>query len=120
MKMKLLALTFAGLAALPAAAQDTTAGERLYNQRCATCHGTAERAAAGGPSLVGVLGRTAGTVEDYNYSSALRDSGLTWDETNLDSFLTNPAALVRGTRMAMRVTRPADRTALIGYLETLR
>lgn len=115
-KLLYMAMGLAAFAASPTVAQDSLPGERLYNQRCASCHGTAEKPSRVGPSLVGVVGRMAGTAEGFKFSTALGDSGLTWDAQTLDTFLTNPAALVPGTRMATRIARADDRALLIEFL----
>jgi hypothetical protein len=44
-----------------------------------------------GPSLAGLFGRKAGTVEDFNYSDANKNSGIVWDEASLRKILTEPA-----------------------------
>lgn len=114
MKTAMAALLLLGLAS-PVAAQAAPDGERLFRQRCASCHSLEGKSGAG-PALDGVSGRTAGTVEGFNYSQALRDSGIVWDAATLDQFLTNPSALVRGTRMSVRLPREADRAAIIGFM----
>ena len=53
-----------------------------------------------GPSLAGLFGRKAGTVEDFNYSDANKNSGIVWDEASLRKYLPNPQALVPRTKMA--------------------
>jgi cytochrome c len=121
-----LALLFAPLAAaapwliaVPAAADgDAVHGEALYNSRCIACHSPdANRV---GPRHRGVFGRVAGSLADFNYSAAVRNSGVVWDERTLDQWLTNPQALIPGQRMNFRVTDPADRADLIAYLKSLR
>ena len=67
----------------------------------------------------GVVGRTAGTVADFNYSKAVKSSGVVWSEETLDKWLTNPQAFIPGQRMNFRVIDPADRADLIAYLKTL-
>jgi cytochrome c len=121
-----LALLFAPLAAaalwlmaVPATAYgDAVHGEELYNSRCIACHSLdANRV---GPRHRGVFGRVAGSLADFNYSAAVRNSGVVWDERMLDQWLTNPQALIPGQRMNFRVTDPADRADLIAYLKSLR
>lgn len=88
---------------------------------CSTCHAVNLAAAAGiGPNLHGVVGRKAGALEGFAYSDALKGSGLTWTEAELDAFLANPAAKVPGTTMAAGgVSDPARRKAIIAYLASL-
>lgn len=71
-----------------------------------------------GPNLHGLFGRKAGAVAGFNYSPALKASGIVWDATALDRYLAAPTEAVPGTRMVVRVTDPARRAALIAYLET--
>jgi cytochrome c len=111
-------LAFAALlgAPLPAAAQDTAAGERAFRTRCATCHSVEPGQNRAGPSLAGVVGRKAGSVEGARYSQALRDSGATWDAQSLDGFLADPRGTVPGTSMTVRLADAAQRAAIIAYL----
>lgn len=92
---------------------------KAFNQ-CASCHGIAPGAKLIGPSLAGVVGAKAGHVGDYAYSSAIRESGLVWDEASLDAYLTNPQAAVPGTKMSFGGLKDAQKRAeIIGYLKTL-
>ncbi len=92
-------------------------GKDLY-QNCTSCHSIDENDI--GPKHRGVLGRKAGTVPDYAYSSALKASGIVWDATSLDRWLTNPSALVPGTKMFFQLKDPQDRADLIAYLAELK
>ena len=101
--------------------QDATTvstGRKLFDERCGVCHGT-DAAGGEGPSLLGLVGRKAGTDPQFGYSRAMRASNLTWDLPTLDKFLTLPVALVPGTEMTMPTGAPEDRRALIAYLGTL-
>lgn len=99
-----------------APAQETDAGQRLFQQRCGACHQIATPRNGVGPNLQGVIGRKAGSIEGFNYSPALRESGVTWDAATLDTFLSNPAAMVRGTRMTQRFNNAEERRTIIGFL----
>jgi cytochrome c len=96
---------------------DATHGKVLY-QGCEACHSIDENDL--GPRHRGVVGRPAGSVADYSYSTALKNSGLIWDETMLDRWLTNPSALVPGTKMFFKVDDPKARADIIAYLKELR
>ena len=103
---------------------DPARGKILFQQSCALCHaaslGAGNQVVAGqGPSLVGVLGRRAAALENFSYTKALGDSGLTGDPANLDRFLASPIAAVPGTSMPAAVPQAADRRDLIVYLATL-
>jgi cytochrome c len=99
------------------AAADAARGE-LLGLACAACH----RFAAGegtliGPNLNGVFGRPAATVEGFDYSPALAQSGLVWTPTSLAAWLADPAGFVAGTTMAFTGYRSAeDRRDLTAYL----
>ena len=66
------------------------------------------------------IGRRAGGVADYNYSLALKNSGLTWDPTTLDHWLSNPSALVPGTKMYFKIADAQTRADIIAYLAELK
>jgi alcohol dehydrogenase (cytochrome c) len=72
-----------------------------------------------GPTLAGVVGRGAAVIPGFDYTGALKNSGLIWDRANLDQFLTNSAQKVPGTAMAVSIASAADRANLITYLSTL-
>ena len=110
-------LTF-GSSAL--AQQDAARGKTAYEANCAACHTVIPGKHGFGPSLAGVVGREAGTVEGYKFTSALAQSGLHWDAKNLDEFLTNTTTKVPGTAMDLAVPNPADRAAIIAYLGTIQ
>ena len=120
MRRSLVLLTAALLCASiapTALAADAAHGEEIYNSRCIACHSPdANRV---GPKHRGVIGRTAGTVPDFNYSKAVKSSGVVWSEGTLDKWLTNPQAFIPGQRMNFKVADPADRADLIAYLKTL-
>ena len=101
----------------PAVAGDAVHGQEIYESRCVACHSPdANRV---GPKHRGVVGRTAGTVPDFNYSKAVKSSGVVWSEETLDKWLTSPQAFIPGQRMNFKVADPADRADLIAYLKTL-
>lgn len=106
--------------AAPAMAQNPEAGAVVFKQRCSTCHTTTPGQRHGvGPNLAGVAGRRAAGT-DFNYSTALRKSGLTWDAATLDRFLAAPSKVVPGTRMLIPVTDAKQRADLVGYLGALK
>ena len=93
------ALFAVGLGANQALAEgDAEAGKTVYNQ-CAACHAIEEGVNRVGPSLYGVMGREAGSVEGFAYSDAMKNSGVTWDEETLSAFLEDPRAYIPGNRM---------------------
>ncbi len=82
-----------------ASAQDAAAGEKVFN-KCRACHQVGETARNGvGPVLNGLIGRKSGTVANYNYSEANKNSGVTWDEATFQEYIKNPRAKIPGTKM---------------------
>ncbi|THV12390.1 c-type cytochrome [Rhizobium rhizophilum] len=106
------------LLALNAHAQDAAEGQRLFQQRCGACHQIDSTRNGVGPHLQGVIGRAAGSVDGFRYSSAMQGSGITRDAVQLDTYLTNPGALVKGTRMTQRFPKVDERKAIIDFLAT--
>ncbi len=101
-------------AAASAQAADAARGQDLYESRCGGCHSLdANRV---GPAHRGVFGRKAGTVPDFGYSTAVKNSGVVWNDKTLDAWLTNPQALIPGQRMNFRVATAEDRADIIAYL----
>lgn len=92
-------------------------GQRIY-ERCAGCHSIEGNRT--GPAHCGLFGRRAGTAPGYGeYSQAMRDSNIVWDERTLDWFLTDPMRAVPGTAMGYAGIKDAqERTALIAWLRT--
>ena len=93
---------------------DPVRGKALY-QACGGCHSIDDNDL--GPRHRGVVGRRAGSIEDYSYSAALKASGLTWDEVTLDRWLINPSALVPGTKMFFKIDDAQSRADIIAYLK---
>jgi cytochrome c len=110
-------LLLALAAANPAlAAGDATRGETLY-AACAACHTLDPAQNQLGPHLKGVVGRKAAAVDDYTYSGPMKRAEVTWTAETLDAFLTDPQAVVAGTKMPFAGMPDAkDRADLIAYL----
>jgi cytochrome c len=102
----------------PALAQNAAAGGADFKQRCQTCH--ASQGGGIGPNLAGVVGRKAGAAAGFNYSAALKGSGLAWTPATLDTFLASPAKAVPGTRMLVPTPDAKRRADLIAYLATVK
>lgn len=102
------------------AAGSVDAGRRAF-AACAACHSIDGSAKPMGPTLKGIVGRKAASVSAYtNYSKALKDSGLTWDEATLRRYLAAPTQVVPGTTMLVNVPSEAQRNDLLAYLATLQ
>src|SRR5271166_4678202 len=96
------------------AAGDVVHGEALY-QGCQDCHSLDSNDV--GPQHRGVIGRKAGSVPDYNYSPALKNSGIVWTEANLDQWLANPQKFVPGAKMFYHLDNASDRADVIEFLK---
>jgi cytochrome c len=113
-------LVLAGLlliAAVPVGAAppgDARRGQAIY-ERCQACHSLARNRT--GPKHCGLLGRAAGGVAGFNYSKALKRSGIVWTPESLDRFLKNPFTAVPGTRMGYAGVKDGqERADLIAFL----
>ena len=115
----LLAVT--AISTLPAAAQDSAAGEKVFKIQCAACHSAVAGKKGVGPNLFGVFGRLAGSLPDFHYTAANKDSGLTWDAATLDRYLQAPRTVVPGTTMTyVGLKNDTQRADLIAYLATVK
>jgi cytochrome c len=99
LKSLLATLFIAGLAS-PAMAADPASGARVFQGQCSVCHSAARSGPAGiGPRLFGVVGRKAGAQAGYNYSQAMKNSGITWTIADLKRYISSPSGTVRGNKM---------------------
>lgn len=97
---------------------DTARGQRVFAQ-CLTCHSKDEGVNRTGPSLHGIIGRKAGSVPNFRYSEANKNSGITWTEQELFTYLENPKAKIPGTTMAfVGLRNPQQRADVIAYLKS--
>jgi cytochrome c len=107
-------LAFAALACARAA-PDAARGEKVYD-RCMACHALA--ADRVGPHHCGLIGRRAGSVPGFEYSPAMKKSGIVWNDSTLDRFLAKPLAVVPGSTMTYDgVADAGERADLIAYLK---
>jgi cytochrome c len=99
-----------------ASAQDAEAGAKVFNA-CKACHTLEAGKNRVGPSLHGLIGRPAGSVEGFSYSPAMKNSGVTWDDENLAKYLADPKGFIAGNKMAFAgVKKEDDLKNLIAYL----
>lgn len=112
--------------ALAALAQSTAGGssgaeegQLAFNNACRTCHTLREGDNRLGPNLHNIIGRKAGSVPGYGYSSAMRNSDIVWDKASLDRFIANPDEVVRGHNMKPYggIASAEQRAKIIAYLE---
>ena len=112
----------AGVAAaqMPLPAAKPPDGPTLFKQQCATCHtNNLTDPVRQGPSLFGVIGRRAGSVDGFHYSAGFAKADFVWDDAKLDAWITNPQAMIPGAVMAYQQAKPETRVAIIAYLKEL-
>ena len=95
-------------------AQDNS-GKALFEKRCGGCHALDRDKE--GPRLGGVYGRTAGMLDSFQYSDALKKSKVVWSEATLDRWLTNTEGLVPNNDMTYHVEKADERREIIAYLK---
>jgi len=121
-KLFLVGAAFVLFAGAAHADGDAAKGEKVF-KKCAACHAVGEGAKNKvGPVLNGVIGRTAGTAPDYNYSAAMKEAGakgLVWNDETLHKYLESPKEFVPGNKMAFPGLKKEDeRDDVIAYLKT--
>lgn len=117
-----LLLNLLSFHALADAAGDTEAGGKLFKRICGGCHniGPSVRSSFG-PQLNGIVGRTAGSVADYQYSEAMKSSGIVWTRDKLVAYLEDPKGVVPGTRMIFWGLSDQEKIDnLLAYLQTFQ
>jgi cytochrome c len=123
-----LALPLAALIALSAEAlgqetggrsTGTDDGQLAFNNACRTCHTLREGDNRLGPSLHKIIGRRAGALPNYGYSSAMKDADLVWDKATLDRFIANPDQVVSGNTMKPYggLNSAEERAKIVAFLE---
>jgi cytochrome c len=109
------ASAFAAAPREPLPPGDADHGQELYAE-CKGCH--ALNVSRVGPPHCGVIGRAAGSVENYHYSDVMKRAGFAWDESHLDAFLNSPISYLNGTNMGFAgYFDPQDRADIIAYLK---
>jgi cytochrome c len=101
------------------AAADLERGKVLFLQ-CRACHSLVPETEPGkiGPTLYGVVGRAAGSVPNYDYSQAVRESGITWTPDQIDRWLARPSDFLPGNKMVfIGVQDPQDRANIIAFIQ---
>ena len=96
-------------------AQARADGKALFEKRCGGCHALDRDKE--GPRLRGVYGRTAGSVDSFQYSDALKKSRIKWTEETLDKWLTDTEKLVPDNDMTFHVDKADERSEIIAYLK---
>jgi len=103
------------------ASADPSAGERIMNGKCASCHNWNEGGANGtGPALYGVMGQDIAGVSGFQYSGVLNEKEGAWDYEKMNAFLENPSGWAPGTKMTFAGLRKgSDRANVLAFLETI-
>lgn len=104
----------------PCAAADIEAGKITF-KKCALCHTAEAGKNKVGPSLFAIVGRKSASLSNYNYSDAMKNFNHVWTPELLNTYLTDPRALVPGIKMIFPgIKDQTERANLIAYLETLK
>ena len=98
---------------------DLTHGQKVF-KKCSACHMIASDGKNMiGPNLWGVIGRTAGSVQDYKYSKAMVAYGKEWSFEEMNAYLIKPQAYIKGTKMAFAgLRKEKDRASVILYMNS--
>jgi cytochrome c len=99
-------------------AQDVEKGQHSFN-KCLPCHSIGPDAQNKiGPELNGLDGRHSGTVANFSYSDANKNSGLVWTEDKFKEYIKNPQAMIPGTKMIFAgIPNPQEISDLWAYVK---
>jgi len=115
-----VAYMLASSSALPQASQGMggVSGEQAFNNACRTCHTVKQGDNRLGPNLHKIVGRKAGSLPDYAFSSAMKEADFAWDEEKLDRFIAKPDEVVAGNNMKPYggLSSSDDRRKIIAFL----
>ena len=67
--------------------KEAASEQQVFNNACRTCHTIKEGDNRQGPNLYRIMGRKAGSLPDYSYSSAMKGADFVWDEEKLAHFI---------------------------------
>ena len=126
--MKIILSTAAAVLALSGAAfaeGDVEKGEKVF-KKCKACHAVIDpegevlmKGGKTGPNLYGIVGRQAGTVEDFGkYTDelvALGEGGLVWDAVELGDYIPNAKDYIQA-RTSMTPQKLKDVNDIIAFL----
>lgn len=117
----LVLLTLSAAMATPAVAGDPGKGRAVFASQCGICHANTRDTVILGPPLYGVMGRKAGSIAGFAYSSTMRTAGFTWTADRLRAYLPAPRDYLPGVRMTYAgLKNPSQLDDLIAYLSTLK
>ena len=94
-------------------------GQLAFNNACRTCHTLREGDNRLGPNLYKIVGRKAGALPNYAYSSAMKAADTVWDKATLERFIANPDQVVPGHNMKPYggIASVEDRAKIVAFLE---
>ena len=119
-KAGLVLMAVLGSSPTALAAGDSSAGQTVFAAHCAACHSAQPGKNEVGPSLAGIVGSKSASVPGYEFSPAVKDANITWDDADLDKYLADPAGFIPGTRMLINLPSETDQQNVIAYLNTLK
>ncbi|MEZ2145995.1 c-type cytochrome [Bradyrhizobium sp. DN5] len=94
------------------------AAHQAFNNSCRTCHSVKEGDNRLGPNLNKIVGRKAGSLPNYNYSSSMKEAGFVWDQDKLTRFMVKPDEVVSGHKMQPYGGISAEEAAkVVAYLQ---
>ena len=101
--------------------KEAASEQQVFNNACRTCHTIREGDNRQGPNLHKVIGRKAGSLPDYSYSSAMKGADFVWDDEKLQHFIASPDEVVPGNNMKpySGLGSTDDRTKIIAYLRSV-
>ena len=95
------------------------AAQQAFNNSCRTCHSVKEGDNRLGPNLSKIVGRKAGSLPNYNYSSSMKEAGFIWDQDKLARFIVKPDEVVSGNKMQPYGGVSQDEAAkVVAYLQS--
>ncbi len=112
--------------AAAAPAGDPVQGQKIFKGTCALCHlaskdnNISDASMRIGPNLYGVVGRPAGTLKGFHYSSAMKNSGVTWTKDQIAIYAQAPQKTIPSVRMTFKgLSNPKDAQDVVAYLDTM-
>ncbi|MBM3596765.1 MAG: cytochrome c family protein [Alphaproteobacteria bacterium] len=115
--LMVMAVAAIGLGASPARGDGPS--DKSFKKHCSACHTVEKGKNKIGPSLAGIVGRKAGTIEGFKYSDANLKSDVVWDEAKLDIYLEDPKKFMPGNKMVFPGVKKADeRKEIIAYMKS--
>jgi len=118
--MAYLLSSHASLSQGPVQGKEGASDQQVFNNVCRTCHTLKEGDNRQGPNLHSIIGRKAGSLPDYNYSSAMKQAGFVWDKDKLEHFIKSPDQVVPGHKMTPYggLASADDRSKVIAFLQS--